>query len=336
MLRLLMLVFFLESTVGKLSPHFLEGCGGWQQCLGTHVDSEEPLGWFEGWNSTIQPKLDLLLAKSSELQEEGWAKNHGLLLVIAGDSTMIQQFQLLSEFVNQRSDFQPIKGPDAERRKNYMVTFGAPENAPGSVTFAFYRVFEACMLGPANPLLKTAYAHYFGCGMHLLHLIPVQGPPMLSQALESWYSYDKLLETRVRAIKEVNPKIKQVFCSTHTIDESKYVGDWLDTLKGYERRDPEYLNKCKSKFDVNLPNNSPLRGDIEQACVNSVFGRRGVELLNKRGLAAMEAAGVPTVPAHTLVDGQSWATPAGDGRHYPYLVPMELLMFLNTLEGMQS
>ena len=90
------------------------------------------------------------------------------------------------------------------------------------------------------------------------------------------------------------------------------------------------------QFDVNLPNNSPLRGDIEQACVNSVFGRRGVELLNKRGLAAMEAAGVPTVPAHTLVDGQSWATPAGDGRHYPYLVPMELLMFLNTLEGMQS
>ena len=68
--------------------------------------------------------------------------------------------------------------------QNYMVTFGAPENAPGSVTFAFYRVFEACMLGPANPLLKTAYAHYFGCGMHLLHLIPVQGPPMLSQALE--------------------------------------------------------------------------------------------------------------------------------------------------------
>ena len=46
---------------------------------------------------------------------------------------------------------------------------------------------------------------------------------------------------------QVNPKIKQVFCSTHTIDESKYVGDWLDTLKGYERRDPEYLNKCKSE-----------------------------------------------------------------------------------------
>lgn len=93
---------------------------------------------------------------------------------------------------------------------------------------------------------------------------------------------------------------------------------------------------CLRQFEEHLPQDSPARSDIEQACVDTVFGRRGVELLNKRGIAAMEEVRVPIIPAHKLVDGQSWATPAGDGRHFPFLVPMELLMFLNTLEGMEQ
>lgn len=46
---------------------------------------------------------------------------------------------------------------------------------------------------------------------------------------------------------KVNPDIKLVFMSTHAIDESKYFGEWEDTLEGYKRRDPAYLEPCKLK-----------------------------------------------------------------------------------------
>lgn len=39
----------------------------------------------------------------------------GLLLIFSGDSTIIQQFQVLSELVALRSDFHPVTGPDATR-----------------------------------------------------------------------------------------------------------------------------------------------------------------------------------------------------------------------------
>lgn len=40
----------------------------------------------------------------------------GLLIVFAGDSTIIQQFQVLGEFLRGRKDFHPVTGgPDAER-----------------------------------------------------------------------------------------------------------------------------------------------------------------------------------------------------------------------------
>lgn len=90
---------------------------------------------------------------------------------------VFQQGDVFSNPLLFPSLFSPLIG------QNLEVTFGAPKDTPGSVTVVFYRVFEACMLFPANPQLKRAYAHYFGCGMHLLHLIPVQGPPVLSRAL---------------------------------------------------------------------------------------------------------------------------------------------------------
>lgn len=67
--------------------------------------------------------------------------------------------------------------------QKYELTFGAPRGTPGSVTFLFYRVFEACVLAKINPHVQLAYAMYFGCGMHLLHLFPTQYPSMMQQAL---------------------------------------------------------------------------------------------------------------------------------------------------------
>lgn len=73
-----------------------------------------PIGWWEGWNTTVQPKLDRLLV-TSRGQQGGWSEENGLLVVMAGDSTIIQQFQVLSEFVRLRNDFHKVEGPDAER-----------------------------------------------------------------------------------------------------------------------------------------------------------------------------------------------------------------------------
>lgn len=64
---------------------------------------------------TLQPKLDQLIDTSKAQAEGSWAGKKGLLLVMAGDSTIIQQFQVLSEYVRLRSDFYPVTGPDAER-----------------------------------------------------------------------------------------------------------------------------------------------------------------------------------------------------------------------------
>lgn len=63
------------------------------------------------------------------------------------------------------------------------------------------------------------------------------------------------------------------------------------------------------QFEHTLPTESRLRGKLEEVCVDTVFGARGVQLLNERGLAVMKETGVPVVPAHMLVEGQQWATP---------------------------
>ncbi|CAM9586746.1 unnamed protein product, partial [Ectocarpus fasciculatus] len=305
-------------------------CGGWEHCLETHYSTgSEPLAWFEAWNQTIQPKLDRLLATSGE-QQEGWAKENGIQLVFSGDSTVRQQFQALGEFLKLRSDFQPVAG----NAQLYEMTFGAPKDTPGSVTFLLIPIREKCLLAETNPYVAQAYAMYFGCGMHLLHVFPVQGPPDLPQAMRNWENYDTRLAERIGGWREANPDIKLVYMTTHTIAESNYFGEWKTRLEGYKARDPAFLEPCKLKFEEILPPESPLRDDLEQACIDTVFGEHGVELLNERGLAVMKETGVPVVPAHMLVEGQQWATPDGDGRHYPYLVPLELFWFFNTLEGL--
>lgn len=77
-------------------------------------DGGAPRVWFESWNSTIQPKLDRLLEVSSEREPKSGHPD-GLLVLMSGDSTMIQQFQVLSEFIFLRHDFYPVVGKDAER-----------------------------------------------------------------------------------------------------------------------------------------------------------------------------------------------------------------------------
>lgn len=46
---------------------------------------------------------------------------------------------------------------------------------------------------------------------------------------------------------KVNPEIQLVYMTTHTIDESKYYGEWKTALEGYEARDPAFLETCKLK-----------------------------------------------------------------------------------------
>ncbi|CAN0426146.1 unnamed protein product [Pylaiella littoralis] len=298
---------FLGLVAAKANPKTIEMCGGWRNCLETQNGTEVPLVWFETWNATIQPRLEQLLATSRE-QQEGWSKEHGLDLVFAGDSTIIQQFQVLGEFMKTRSDYHPVTGPDAERQQKYELSIGGARSTPGSVTFIFIRVFEGCVPGVSSPAVKNAYAMYFGCGLHLLHLWPTKGPAMSARALHSWAHYDTLLRESVDGWRKGNPNIKLVFMSTHTIDEGKFVGPWHDTLEGYKARDPVRLKSCMEKYDEALPGESPLRGDLEQACIDTVLGARGVHLLNDRGLAVMKEVGVPVVPAHEIVEEQHWAT----------------------------
>ncbi|CAM9622949.1 unnamed protein product [Ectocarpus sp. 4 AP-2014] len=311
---------------------FREGCGGWKHCLETHYSTgSKPLIWFQAWNQTIQPKLDQLLVTSGE-QQEGWPKENGIQLIFSGDSTLRQQFQVLGEFLKLRNDFQPVAG----NAQAYEMTFGAPRQTPGSVTFLLMPIYEKCLLAKGNPYVAQAYAMYFGCGMHLLHLFPVQESADVPRAMlrRVWENYDTLLSERIGGWREVNPDIKLVYMTTHTIDESKYYGEWKTALEGYKARDPAFLEPCKLKFEEILPQESPLRDDLEQVCIDTVFGAHGVQLLNEQGLAVMKEMGVPVVPAHMLVKGQQWATPDGDGRHFPYLIPLELFWLFNILEGL--
>lgn len=70
---------------------------------------------------------------------------------------------------------------------------------------------------------------------------------------------------------------------------------------------------------------------MQELCVDTVFGARSVQLLNERGIKAMKALDVSILPAHTLVEGETFATPEGDGRHYPILVPLEVHWFLTMI-----
>lgn len=58
-----------------------------------------------------------------------------------------------------------------------------------------------------------------------------------------------------------------------------------------------------------------------------------MRLLNDRGIKAMKSLDVAILPAHTLVEGETFATPEADGRHYPILVPLEVFWFLTIVVG---
>lgn len=88
-------------------------CGGWRPCLEHDVEKDVPRTWFATWNSTVQSKLERLAAISRE-QKSQKGKRDGILVLMSGDSTIIQQFQVLSEFVYLRSDFYPVQGDRAE------------------------------------------------------------------------------------------------------------------------------------------------------------------------------------------------------------------------------
>lgn len=75
----------------------------------------------------------------------------GLLLVFSGDSTIIQQFQVLGEILQLRDDFHPVTGsPDAERlqvrpsninrvwpRVFYTTADGLPQDAHTAIVVRF-------------------------------------------------------------------------------------------------------------------------------------------------------------------------------------------------------
>ncbi|CAM9653288.1 unnamed protein product [Discosporangium mesarthrocarpum] len=251
---------------------------------------------------------------------------------MAGDSTIIHQFQVLQEFIMLRSDFVPVVGDKAEIRQKYEVSYGGTPSEAGSVTFHFVRVLEGCMMAPHNPLVPNAYAIYFGCGMHLLHLTPCMGPHNFGAAMYNWLHYEEVMEAVIKQYRVRNKQLKLLFMTNHHIDVSKYFGAWSAAVEGYSREDEHYMNMCKKKLNDSLLPQDAEGANLGHICLETLFTDVGVRGLNQRALPLMQGLGVDMVPGHTLTEGESWATSVGDGRHYPLLVPVELEWFLVTLE----
>eukprot|EP00904_Undaria_pinnatifida_P006291 jgi/Undpi1/2792/HiC_scaffold_14.g06169.m1 len=300
--------------------------------------------WFERWNAMVQPRIDELAAMAESEGRESGAGGDPFTVTMVGDSTMMQQHGVMCAFLGERPGrrFDPKKNQEkccvdtlpreisgdggGNHAKPTLTNNGGKrtgEEAVGGRGLCFRYVFQRFAEHPGEEQLGAADAVYFGSGLHFLHMCR-RGHGLDPPRVKGWLNYERNLEQAVEAYRSGGgEKFRLVFMTSHTVEESKYEGEFLDLVVAYRNNDTDIIGECERQ--------GPVGYERHTYCRQALMDRGGSEVLNRRSRPVMANLGVPLVEGDLIVKDQRWATGKQDGRHYHMLVPTEVWEFLGVL-----
>ncbi|PNH03882.1 hypothetical protein TSOC_010018 [Tetrabaena socialis] len=175
----------------------------------------------------------------------------------------------------------------------------------------------------------TTLVVYLNCGLHLLQM----GSARLFECLPQQYHYEAAISNMSRAAGELYPGSLQVFMTTNKICESQFRALYGDTIRRLTSQPEQALAECVRLSNTDLIA-GPLKGNLEAlraACRDGLFVGASTRLLRKRMLAALaverqQGRNDPeVVDGYAITASQCWASQLHDGRHFPFLVPLQAL-----------
>eukprot|EP00904_Undaria_pinnatifida_P002927 jgi/Undpi1/12635/HiC_scaffold_6.g02303.m1 len=305
--------------------------------------------WYTAWRIVLHNQVDRLFAavekRSATLTEGSGASSSsprlitddglGFKIHVVGDSTMRMQANVLAWILLERITLDGKKQCKISPSGVTMCT-GAAEgidangNPPERKGFALSLQYTKVNNGCVSEAVDADFV-YFGCGLHLLQLIP-DIPPTASP-LDAWMHYERLLEEAVSfyrsggGIEEKRVPVGEAFMTTHSFAVDVLNNEYAVRVREYEERNETLLTTCReaaNNVELTEHEDWPNEYEPEDICTRGILDESGVVYLNDRAEEVMDRLGVPIVRGYDITEGQSWATRPADGRHYPVLIPLEL------------
>ncbi|CAM9909490.1 unnamed protein product [Ectocarpus sp. 4 AP-2014] len=232
------------------------------------IEIEAPLeslsGWFTTWRILLQVQVDGLLAAVEEYSAALRTANssaktpmdnqdgRGFRIVVVGDSTMRMQAEMMSYLLSSRRmndgreqcETRVVEGDVA-----YARCKGNPpsSNDEGDIfSMEYVKNWNSCVVDEID-----ADFVYFGCGLHLLQLIPARTQEWRN--LDTWVHYERLLEEAVlfyrsggvRMDEPAREPIGIAFFTTHSIFDSALGGRYASLAREYRDKDPDLMAECR-------------------------------------------------------------------------------------------
>mmetsp|Transcript_31733 Transcript_31733/g.109096 ORF Transcript_31733/g.109096 Transcript_31733/m.109096 type:complete len:368 (+) Transcript_31733:48-1151(+) len=293
------------------------------------------------------------------MRSDGALRSADLAIALIGDSTLRLQYLDLCTRTCARVE------RAYEARK--VVAACAAIIACGEFQVAlkvYYAPYQIFTKGKAGRAFSAQY--YFGkalsgvdidfaycnVGLHLLHL-----EPALTWSLQKFHMMAHFPDYLAHHIADIRRGLRRkdgspariIWMTTHSICNSRYFGDYAAITENSTSSDARLadfaVEPCLAwmethEADYEARYGQPMaRGRRRRRvfCRNTMLTHAGTLHLfhaTTKVLAYAEHRNVSVVDAFALTDGQCWATPDGDGRHYPQLVLDELrALFLTILEA---
>ncbi|KAG2428950.1 hypothetical protein HXX76_011194 [Chlamydomonas incerta] len=306
------------------------------------IGQEQHDAWLNIWSTQAWAVLQSLQAARDRAP---------LHLLLVGDSTMRKQKAFLCDFMEPgvQHDFH---GPEVlesscfNRELKLRVThLWSPCCDPAGLRHYAQRLADAD--GGAKRALVEPQVVYHNCGLHLMHLGAFRTFECLPRP------YEEVLAGFQAAVQEVYPSTLQVVMTTHSICESLFTGGYREAVDQAHWNPQALTDACVKDLSQRIWRSKDASAVATRSApegVTRVLGglcRSGlmidataarqraavlaaVDTARRRGAGsgAGPEARVDVVDAYALTWQQCWASDKMDGRHYPYLVPLEAQQFL--------
>ncbi|CAM9128393.1 unnamed protein product [Discosporangium mesarthrocarpum] len=246
---------------------------------------------------------------------------------MVGDSTMMHQFGVICSFLSTREG---IHFNPEEHLGQYPGC--CIDTTPGGGRGLCFRYKWWKFLDRHRYRHLEADVVYFNSGLHLLHMSPNHVPT--TEQVQRWLTYEDDLEAVVEIMRQNSAYLaKLIFMTSHTIDERKYEGQFVDIIKGYKAQEANLTNTCREQvYDKAQGVAGSGLYTLDTICEQGLLDRDGSDTLNRRARATLTQLGIPMVEADLLTRDQGkHFSQMGDGRHFYSIVPLEVFTLLSVI-----
>ncbi|KAG2432039.1 hypothetical protein HYH02_013109 [Chlamydomonas schloesseri] len=326
----------------------------------SEIGQEQRDAWLNIWSTQAWALLQTLQAGRDKTP---------LHILMVGDSTMRKQMAFLCDFLEPgvQHDFH---GPEVtesscfNRELRLRVShLWSPCCDPSELRHWSQRLADdSDGSGAAKRAAQVEpEVVYHNCGLHLMHLGAFRPFECLPRP------YAEVLGGFQQAVAEVYPHALQVLMTTHSICESLFTGGYREAVDQAHWKPQVLTDACVKDLSQRLWRSKGSNADATRAAPEGVTRALGglcrsgmmiddtaarqraavlaaVEAARRRPSAAGGGGGgasdggrgtspsrIDVVDAYALTWQQCWASDKMDGRHYPFLVPLEAQQFLGVV-----